>query len=106
MLPYLILGYVLSRKALDRFINLALKGKGQNKSCRIEDDTGAEDAEMGLCLEGVNVKAGDSRDDEGKERFFPFNPTSQITPSRLPPWFWKHMYYNSENVGNILIKHY
>ena len=58
---------------------------------------------MGICLESVNVVAGDSRDEEGKDRFFPFDPTTQIISSNVPSWYWKLMYYNSENVRNAVI---
>ena len=52
-------GYVLSKEALVRF---ATKGLKENSGvlCRTEDG-GAEDVEMGRCMEGLGVKAGDSR---------------------------------------------
>merc|ERR1711862_284254 len=53
-------GYVLSRKALDRFVNVAMKDP---KHCSTFGQTGAsgmEDIEMGWCMESANVVAGDS----------------------------------------------
>ena len=83
---------------MDRFVNIALKGKGTKKNCNAINDSGAEDVELGKCLEDVNVEAGDSRDKEGKERFFPFNPTTQMIPKNIPSWYWNLMYYSSKNV--------
>ena len=91
------LGYVLSREALNRFTNIALVGKTKKGTCKIDDDRGNEDAEIGRCLESVNIHAGDSRDTEGKERFFPLSPESVILPQNIPPWYWKYKYYESAN---------
>ena len=52
-------GYVLSKEALRRFATRGLKDK-TGVTCRT-DDGGAEDLEMGKCMEGLGVKAGDSR---------------------------------------------
>ena len=89
-------GYVLSREALDRFINVALKGKSGKGKCNIGGNAGPEDAELGHCLESVDVEAGDSRDKEGNERFFPLNPKNQIMPKTIPSWYREFIYYKSE----------
>ena len=48
-------GYVLSQEALRRFVEAGLN----DTSCR-QDDDGAEDVEMGKCLQNLNVTSGDS----------------------------------------------
>ena len=84
-------GYVLSKEAVKRFVEEALP----NPTLCKEDNTGAEDAEIGLCLEKVGVLAGDSRDSSGKGRFFADVPQTQIFPQLLETgyWYWKNQYY-------------
>ena len=48
-------GYILSREALKRFVEGALKNKYLCKA----SESGSEDAEMGKCLERVGVHAGE-----------------------------------------------
>lgn len=60
-------GYLLSREAVKLFIE---KGLTDHSKCS-PDSFGIEDWEMGLCLEAINVTVGDTRDDIGRERFFP-----------------------------------
>lgn len=85
-------GYVLSKAALHRFIKHALPDKTK---CR-QDHEGAEDVEMGRCLENVQVTAGDSRDVEGKDRFFPFVPEQHIIPKIENSWYEKYSYYGAK----------
>ncbi|KAH9487856.1 Glycoprotein-N-acetylgalactosamine 3-beta-galactosyltransferase 1 [Bulinus truncatus] len=84
-------GYVLSKESLVRLVTQAIDHKDE---CRV-DSGGAEDVEMGRCLESVNVATGDSRDELGRERFHPFVPEHHLIPDILPPdmWYWSYNYY-------------
>ncbi|KAH7710189.1 glycoprotein-N-acetylgalactosamine 3-beta-galactosyltransferase 1 [Aphelenchoides avenae] len=85
-------GYALSREALRRFVEQALP---DTKKCK-QQDSGAEDAEMGKCLANVGVIAGDSRDSTGRHRMLPFSPTSHMESNSnksMPSWFHQYMYY-------------
>ncbi|XP_026293029.2 glycoprotein-N-acetylgalactosamine 3-beta-galactosyltransferase 1-like isoform X1 [Frankliniella occidentalis] len=84
-------GYVLSREAVKRFVEDGIPNK---EKCR-QDHGGAEDVEIGICLERVGVKAGDSRDSEGRGRFFPFVPDDHITIGKIDRrnWYWEYIYY-------------
>ena len=95
-------GYVLSKEALDRFVNRALADKEQ-VICKTRDHTGAEDVEMGKCLENVNVVAGDSRDAMGRGRFFPFVPEHHLIPGHVSKdfWYWQYIFYPSEEVNTL-----
>uniref|UniRef100_A0A146LDU9 Glycoprotein-N-acetylgalactosamine 3-beta-galactosyltransferase 1 n=2 Tax=Lygus hesperus TaxID=30085 RepID=A0A146LDU9_LYGHE len=86
-------GYVLSKEALRRFVEEALPDP---KKCR-SDPRGAEDVEMGKCMENVKVLAMDTRDSLGRGRFFPFVPEHHLIPGHSPPdfWYWKWIYYPS-----------
>ena len=85
-------GYVLSRKAVTKFVE---EGLPNAKLCK-DSWHGAEDAEMGRFLENIGVKAGDSRDAMGRHRFLPFSlclhATSSVNRSQ-PDWFYQYMYY-------------
>lgn len=87
-------GYVLSKEALRRFVEVAIPDE---KLCR-KDPGGAEDAEMGKCMENVNVFAGDSRDAELRGRFFPFVPQHHLIQDHVDKdfWYWKYIYYKTD----------
>lgn len=86
-------GYVLSKTAVKRFVEEAIP----NKNCR-QDNDGAEDVEMGKCMELVKVLAGDSRDSLGRGRFFPFVPEHHLIPNHVDKnfWYWKYIYYKTD----------
>ncbi|XP_037809511.1 glycoprotein-N-acetylgalactosamine 3-beta-galactosyltransferase 1 isoform X1 [Lucilia sericata] len=87
-------GYVLSKEAVRRFVEQAIPNK---KLCRADND-GAEDVEIGKCLEKVNVIAGDSRDHQARGRFFPFVPEHHLIPHHTDKkfWYWQYIYYKTD----------
>ena len=68
------LGYILSKEALNRFVNKGLKGNIINGNCNHQQDTGDEDVQIGMCLNSIGVTAVDTRDAEGRHRFHHDNP--------------------------------
>ena len=90
-------GYVLSKEAVRRFAEEALP---DNSLCK-EEDTGAEDAEMGKCLMNVGVKTVDSRDNFDRFRFLPFTPDNHLQQREWNYqdfWYFKNIKY-PENPG-------
>ncbi|KAK2719739.1 glycoprotein-N-acetylgalactosamine 3-beta-galactosyltransferase 1-like isoform X2 [Artemia franciscana] len=88
-------GYILSKEAVKRFVTISLKNI---TICKADDHTGAEDAELGKCLKNVGVSAKDSRDEYGRDRFFPFHPSHHVTPGNMSKdyWYWNSQYYKSK----------
>lgn len=60
-----------------------------------QDNTGAEDVEIGKCLLSVGVDPGDSRDKQGRSTFLPLYINSFLIPGTLTKdfWFWSYIYY-------------
>lgn len=83
--------YVLSRAAVQLLVELAFRT--ENTFCRKHG--GAEDVNMGQCLENVGVGVLDSIDQHGRERFHPFDPASHIDYASWPKdfWLWKYNYH-------------
>ena len=99
-------GYVLSREALQRFVTKGITDE-TGKICR-KDGKGAEDAEMGKCMQNLNVPAGDTRDAMGRGRFLPLAPNYHLIPKIMDKkfWLWTSSYYKFEVVPSYLIFHY
>lgn len=91
---------MLSKAALKLYGEKAIT-PGHPNDCKEVDDGGAEDVDMGKCMEAIGVKAGDSRDSEGRGRFFPFVPEHHVIPGHVKKdfWYWKYIYYPSEEVN-------
>ncbi|XP_055848910.1 glycoprotein-N-acetylgalactosamine 3-beta-galactosyltransferase 1-like [Episyrphus balteatus] len=87
-------GYVLSKEALRLFVE---KGLTEPKLCR-PDNEGAEDVEMGKCMQNLGVFAGDSRDTNGRGRFFPFVPEHHLIPGHVDKsfWYWQYIFYETD----------
>jgi len=91
-------GYVLSREAVRKFVEIGIPNPDK---CYKEND-GDEDHEIGICLQKINVKFGDSRDSEEKRRFLNFPPEKHITMSRKDDphfWYWERNYYRDYKEG-------
>lgn len=90
-------GYVLSKKALEKFVK---EGLSNPSNCR-PDNGGAEDLEMGFCMQGLHVKAGDSRDNLHRETFHPFLPEHMLIPNLIPRdnWIFQYTFFPHREVG-------
>ncbi|XP_018013979.1 uncharacterized protein LOC108671005 [Hyalella azteca] len=78
-------GYVLSRAALEAFAAVV------QANASLLDNTWPEDLNMGLTLEEAGVTPGESRDVEGRPRFFPLSARSLAHPQdgSVPDWYWQ-----------------
>ena len=82
-------GYVLSKEALRRYGTM-----GFNNSAVCREDKGAEDIEMGKCLQNLGVHLKPSLDALGRTRFHCFPPERFIN-GLVPKW------YHSYNLDGI-----
>lgn len=88
-------GYVLSREALRRLVKVGLQDP---KLCHAGEG-GDEDVNMGGCMRACNVTVGDSRDSEGRKRFFPFEPIHHIIPQNGKK-DWAYFMYTQYDESN------
>ncbi|KAI9559034.1 hypothetical protein GHT06_015823 [Daphnia sinensis] len=85
-------GYVLSKEATRRFVT---QGYNNKSICR-QDHGGAEDVEMGICMQNLNISAMDTRDSLGRHRFFTFGADFHYFPGGMyseDHWHWDYIYY-------------
>ncbi|XP_047485117.1 glycoprotein-N-acetylgalactosamine 3-beta-galactosyltransferase 1-like isoform X2 [Penaeus chinensis] len=85
-------GYILSRGALKAFVDA-----GQ-ENLTLAHSQGAEDVQMGYFMEAAGVRPGDSRDEKGRPRFFPFIPADVVVPKtkNLDYWYWENLAHDHE----------
>ena len=76
-------GYILSREALQR---LATTGENP-KFCR--QDGGAEDAELGKCMQRLGVRTVNSTDAMGRSRFHCFDLETHLFGG-YPKWYYQY----------------
>lgn len=90
-------GYVHSKNALGKFGNL-MQAKDSSVDCNLNTDYGAEDFEMGKCMEALGVIAGDTRDELKRGRFFLNTPEAHLIPSKIDRsyWYWQFMWYTTD----------
>lgn len=88
-------GYVLSRKAVQVFVDKLLTN---DSLCSTSTDEGAEDWQITTCLDQADIYAGDSRDLVQRERFLPFDPERHLFGYPKPSfWYWQRKYYWSDD---------
>lgn len=88
-------GYILSKETLKR---LATTGQDP-KFCR--QDGGAEDAELGKCMQNLGVKTANSTDALGRSRFHCFDPETHLMGG-YPNWYYKYDANGAKKVGTHL----
>jgi len=101
-------GYILSKKALEKFS----KNIKDKSVCR-SDDGGAEDLEMGVCLENYALFV-DGHDEVGEKQFFPVHVSEHMSYITLDYnyWYTRNQWFNSTQGGlkccskNIACMHY
>ena len=82
-------GYVISREALNRW---AHRPPG-----KCIEDGDKEDFVLAVCLASLGVKAGDSRDCHGRQRFIPSRVDEQVTDT-IPAWRREHNKFKGKKV--------
>ena len=97
-------GYVLSRATLDKFIDFLPNATEQQ--CAAVNSTATEDVEMSRCLLNAGAIAGDSRDDELRMRYLPFEPHCMLKSKFFSDNFWSFTYgfYHAHSVSYIYFK--
>ena len=85
-------GYVLSKEALTRF--------GEKHKGLCHEDDGAEDVEIGDCMQKLGVRLGDSRDSLGRSRFHCLDPAAHIHGG-YPDWYRQYDKYGAQQVGTL-----
>lgn len=89
-------GYILSKAALEKFVTRILPNK---TICKMEE-TGAEDLELGRCLQHSAIFV-DERDEKMEKRFFPTGIVGHLGADvNLNYWYDNSQYYEVVH-GNL-----
>lgn len=91
--------YVLSKEALRLFIEVGIN----NPDICYQGINQPEDVELGRCMENLRVVAGDSRDANGRDRFFPLSITYHLMEhnDRDTFWYYNYSYYPPISVSAL-----
>ena len=87
-------GYAISKEALRRY--------GNRPTGLCANDSGAEDVEIGHCMEKLGVLTGDSRDILNRSRFHCFGPGTHLGGG-YPEWYYTYDKYGAQKVCCILM---
>ena len=85
-------GYVLSKRSLEMFSQLAPSSPG----CR--SVWGVEDMELGACLASIGIHPGHTLDDQGRTMFHALEP-SDVTLHNLPDWYYHINIFENQTVS-------
>ncbi|CAG2174581.1 unnamed protein product [Oppiella nova] len=73
-------GYIFSKETITRLVNRLTDETTDRKHCHTKSQDGADDIEIGRCLEGLGVQFVETRDKLGRGRFLPFLPFHFLKP--------------------------
>ncbi|CAB3359216.1 Hypothetical predicted protein [Cloeon dipterum] len=98
-------GYALSREAVKRLVTRAFAG--EITKCPNQTADGSEDADLGRCLDYAEVYPGDSRDEKGHFRFYPFVAENYVHPdlSEREWWYWYFIKWPHKGGADCCSKH-
>jgi len=75
-------GIVLSSGSLRKLHNTFIQGHCAESSSK-------GDQELGRCLADIGIYPVDTRDNEGRSRFLPYDPESHLIPGKRSLTFWE-----------------
>jgi glycoprotein-N-acetylgalactosamine 3-beta-galactosyltransferase len=91
-------GYLLSSESVRLFAQNYLDES--NSFCK--NKTGAEDADIARCFRSIGIEPGESRDNQGRERFHPLSFKSMWSLP-ITHWTYKHSKNSIKKVTNSII---
>lgn len=89
-------GYILSKKALEKFVTRIMPNKTMCK----EQEDGSEDWEMGRCLQHSAIFT-DERDEKMQKRFFPAGILEHVKAVKVPSYWYDNSQYYEVAQGSL-----